>query len=210
MIPALFLVLGCAGVLDLSRATPLAPGEMRFQAGTAAGAWELSAVYPGVRFAAGVHAGVSPGLEVGGGVGAVVLPGSVPLFEPDGCLEAKVRLGKESESRWHAALNPRFRMAYGNAIWWPAILEVPLLLGLDVGSGQVVLAPRAGLVIESAEAPRFTPQLGASLGWALPLSEDLEILPGVGIDWSVRYEDAAASAGLITVAAGMNFVVAIE
>lgn len=209
LLPFLF---GCAGVLDLSRATPLAPGEVRFQAGTAAGGVEMSSLTAGFRFAAGVHAGVSPGLEVGGGLGAVVLTGPIPFGFSDASIDAKVRLGKEMDSRLHLALNPRVRIGYASPSWSPLSVDLPLLIGLDAGPGQLIAAPRAGLLIAVGELPQERPQFGMSLGWVLPVSEDLELLPAFGVDWTANNDpdETGLDAGVVSVAAGISFIVVIE
>lgn len=172
----------------------------------------MSALYSGVRFAAGVHAGVSPGVELGGGVGALISPGVVPIFVSDASVDAKFRIGEVPDSRLHLALNPRLRVADWNEAWFPMIVELPLLVGYDVGSSQVVLVPRVGLFVDFVEGTRATPQVGVTLGWVLPVSEDLELLPGVGVDWTASRDETAAGAkaGEVTVAGGISFIVVIE
>ncbi|MSQ00644.1 MAG: hypothetical protein EXR71_01980 [Myxococcales bacterium] len=207
-----FLFLGCAGVLELGRATPLAPGEVRFAAGAAAGGVPTSTVSAGARFAAALHAGVAPGVEVGGGLAAAVALSALPLGFTDAAIDAKLRLGKETDSRVHVALNPRLRIGYAGASWSPRSAELPLLIGLDVGRGQLVAAPRAGLLVGLGEQPGVLPQSGMSLGWAVPVSDDLELLPAIGADWTRNHDETATGldAGTTTFAGGISFVVVNE
>ena len=67
------LFLGCVGALDLSRATPLAPGQLAIQAGGGAvmslpdASGTVSTTVVGG--AVGVDGGVARGLELGGEAG---------------------------------------------------------------------------------------------------------------------------------------------
>lgn len=166
------LLSGCAGVLDLGRATPLAPGDVQFTAaGSVSGLPGSPSVLPA--FGAGVHAGVAPRLELGG----TVVAHSYGLA---GDLDAKVALTPVERHGFHLALGPRVGVSsvvlgeLSSSL--VARAELPVLLGWDLGRSQVVLAPTVGVV----GGERWALQLGASAGVAIPVGR-VELQPTLGV-----------------------------
>ena len=200
---------GCAGVLDMGRATPLQPGQARFAAGVALGVGapssEDSTVSgPAGRVAASAHVGVVPGVELGGGVGMGVATGLFAV--PDVMVDAKVRLGAPEAGRFHKSLNPRVRWGLSGST---PIFEVdlPLLLGWDVGRGQVVFGPHVG-ALGRLDDVDVRVQAGLRAGWVTAAGPHLEIAPAVALDWLGSFESPTGSG--VAVSAGVNFIVALE
>lgn len=207
MIGLLLSFFGCAGVLDLSRAEPLAPGEARFQVGSSLGLSGLNQGL-GARVAASAHGGVTPMVELGGGLGATVVPGAMV---PDASFDTKLRLGRNARGPFHAALNPRIRGTLINERAGVVEGQLPLLLGWDLRASQFVLAPRVGVLFKTDEVPP-NPEAGLDMGWFVPLTEDLELAPAIGVTWIGGPPEAGQvlGEGVWSVAAGASFVVRLE
>ncbi len=175
-----FLLTGCIGALDLSRATPLAPGELAIQAGGGvvlpipAEGGDLTPYFGG---AASVHGGVVRGLELGGEVGLVSVGSGLDGPLEYGGIHAKIGLVNPDQGAVHVSLDPHLR-AFGGASSGSggASVDLPVLIGLDVGRSQLVLAPRVGLYLQREE-PWVTAGLAAA--WSVPMGDRLELLPGV-------------------------------
>lgn len=156
----LLSLFGCAGVVDLGRATPLAPGQVQFSTGAAVTGVPSSAnVTPVV--GAGVHGGVAENLELGGDV-------SLHLYGLGGAVDAKIGLTPRERRGFHLALDPRVRLTglrLGDS--WPLgvawSLELPVLLGWDLGRSQYVLAPAAGVSVGSTPQPYFAVATGVAI-----------------------------------------------
>lgn len=211
MILALLALLGCAGVLDIGRATPLGPGKAEFRAGTALGV-APGHPYTNVRFAGGLHVGVAPGLELGGGVGAGLPVNTLPLAVSDVSVDAKLRLGPSGDAPVRVALNPRVRLGGFTTVWSPLTVELPVLVGFDIAGAELVAAPRAALVMSVSELPSVSPSLGFTAGCVIPAGPQLELVPAVGVEW-LGGEAAGGSGGgegAIGFAAGLSFLLPIE
>lgn len=206
-----FLLTGCVGALDLSRATPLAPGELAIQAGggvvlpVPAEGGELTPYFGG---AASVHGGVVRGLELGGEAGLFSTgSGLVGPVEYVG-VHAKIGLtDPDSGGPLHLSLDPHLRGFGSPTSFGDLGVDVPLLLGLDVGRSQLVLAPRVGLY-----GPPSGPVVtgGVSAAWSQPFGERVELLTGVSTSFFLRTDGSGFSASNVFPGASLGVRVRLD
>jgi hypothetical protein len=136
----MILVSGCAGVLDLGRATPLAPGEAEAHAGAAVivAGDNSPPLYPSAGF--GVRAGLVPRVDVGASIAVASLAARAGV-------DAKFALTDPYLHGAHLAVVPKIGVG---AVNLPDYAPLPdarlgLLLGLDIAErAQFVLAPDVG------------------------------------------------------------------
>lgn len=187
------LLSACAPAIDFGRATTLDVGEVRYAAG-AEGSLLLGDLRPDqtmplpwANVTAGVKAGVADGIEVGGRGWAFGWPG---LFTTFGlAADGKVQVHRSRfrgdpnvatglSLAWHSP-------ALGNQPWTVLNATVPVLVGFDVGRGQIVLSPRAAgyFATSYGQRPIWTGAVGGGLAWFLPIG-DAEIVPEIVWMWS--------------------------
>jgi hypothetical protein len=191
---------GCAGVLDLGRATTLRPGEVQVGGGLAAvggasdgvaGDASLSDAY--LIAGAGVRGGVAPRVEVGGDV---QLSGYPFGTHTAGSLDVKLELSTPGTGGWHLAVDPRVRVAAfrlgGGADGEPAFYgELSVIVGVDVGPHQLLAVPVVGMWSPFERGLYAALTLGASIR-----AGPIECIPGLTASRSIASEGFGLSAGL--------------
>ncbi|HNC95437.1 MAG TPA: hypothetical protein PKW90_04890 [Myxococcota bacterium] len=189
----IFLLLACASSLDLGRATPLEPGEGMFSSGGGLSAFTPAlsargnAGLPWFQAAAGYHRGVAPGLEIGGRGWIFGLPNWFSTV--GGALDSKILLHRSGEGYDpHLSLAPNLlyhRPALGGAPWHILSLQLPLLVGWDLGPSQLVFSPRvAGWYATSyGQAPIWTASAGFGLALHIPVRK-VELRPELSWSWA--------------------------
>jgi hypothetical protein len=105
-------------------------------------------------------------------------------------------LGAEADARFALLRAPSmksgvdltFAPAVGVSViqgWLPHV-QLPLLLGVNLGGSQLVLGPRVGLL-------GLAPFIGTSLGWAIPLGGSFRVMPELTLVQPITSEPAGLS-----------------
>ncbi len=189
----IFLFLACASSLDLGRATPLAVGEGQFSSGgnlsgfspaiSPSGSFTL----PWIQISGGYHRGIAPGIEIGGRGWLFGLPSWFTTF--GAAFDSKFLLhGSKEGYDPHLSLAPSVlyhRPALGGAPWQVLSLQLPLLIGWDLGPSQLVFSPRmAGWYATSyGQTPIWTASAGLGIGLHIPVRK-VELRPEISWSWA--------------------------
>lgn len=166
MIAGAFLAVGCAAVLDLDRATPLPPGELRTQVGVGVvGVHEQAS--PIATF--GVRTGVAQRMDMGASAW-------VGLDISGLVVDATFGIATPEASPLRISVAPRVGAVGVVGVVLPGA-ELATFVALDTGRGaQLAVSPAVGAILGPAD-PSAT--LSLRLGWVLP-SRKWRIVPGVG------------------------------
>lgn len=187
----LVMMTGCASQSGLGRASTLAPG--RAQLSPLAELSFVSARFeanqpstaPWVLLGLGYRRGVTEKLELGVRAWGFGWP---QYFTTVGLgFDAKVQVFQASG--WHVAVAPSGRyhvIALGNAPWHVFGLELPLLIGKDLGPHQLVFGVKlADFLLTGAGTNAINSVwAGAHVGVAFKLTRSIEFMPEVGVLWS--------------------------
>lgn len=180
---------GCATSLDLGRATTLAPGQDRFSASvqstltTPALTPESDTNIPWIQAGAGWHRGVADGVEAGARVWGMGWPA---WFTTVGvAADGKVQLGRGAVDVAWAPTLLYYRPSLGGAPWHIGSAQSALLIGVNLGRHQLIVAPRAaGWVWGSyGQTLQWAGSAGLGVGVAIDVGA-VELTPELAWSWS--------------------------
>ena len=211
----LLVLAGCATSMDLGRATTLDPGEARWSGGLAYStisprlSSETDYTTPWIQLEAGYHRGLGDRWEAGGRAWGMGWP---TLFTTVGlAIDGKYQVHRGAVDLALAASAIYYRPALGGAPWHVGGVQLPLLVGFDMGPHQLVLSPRVGAWAWGAYGQTAQSTWSAGLGVAMAFDLGaVELTPEYAWSWSpVSFNGEVIDAGKLGVS-GSEIAVAIS
>jgi len=156
---------------------------------------------------AGVRRGVTDRVEVGAKLTTLPLGRRVTTAALEG--EVKVQLRRRPDSRLEIAVGPAAAFRYvssSGASMQVTYATLPLLIGVDVGRHQIVVAPEAGVQLwtSAGSSPIWVPMTGLSLGFVWHIGQRFTLVPevaayrsSVSIDYSRGSQMIHAGVGIL-------------
>jgi hypothetical protein len=174
---------GCTAMSTIKTATTVPPGQTQVVGAIEAngGAPLELPVKPLLpELAIGLRRGLTDRVEVGGKLTTLPLGRAVTTAGLEG--HVKVQLRRVPWSRFKLAVGPAagFRwIASSGAAMQVTYATVPLLVGIDVGRHQIVVAPEAGLQLWTSAGSNevWAPMLGLSLGFVWRIGQRFALVP---------------------------------
>jgi hypothetical protein len=188
---AALLATSCATQSGLGRATTLAPGVSQF---TPAVEFSLVSVKneasqattaPWMLLGVGFHRGITERIELGARAWGFGWPNY--LTTAGICFDSKFQVYKGA--RWHVALAPSLKyhaVTLAAAPWHIFGLEIPVLLGLNLGKHQLVAGVRVTdtFLTGVGTNPINAAWVGAHMAVSFRLPKAVELMPELGILYS--------------------------
>jgi hypothetical protein len=174
---------GCTAMSTIKTATTVPPGQNQVIGAIEAngGAPLELPVKPLLpELVIGLRRGLTERVEVGGKLTTLPLGRAVTTAGVEG--QVKVQLRRVPWSRFKLAIGPAagFRwIGSSGAAMQVTYLSVPLLMGIDVGRHQIVVAPEAGVQLWTSAGSDevWAPMMGLSLGFVWRIGQRFALVP---------------------------------
>ena len=194
---------GCASYSNMGLARTLDKGRFQIAAAPAAvrnvgnysGAQNDALQWQGdlaARFGITDHTELGLKLWLGGGV----IDSKFSLLRSDG------------NSGVDVAIDPGVGIRFGSTVPWVGIVQLPVLIGINFGGSQLVLAPK--LVDEISlgrQQTGHTLLVGSSVGYALKLGEGFRIMPEVTVMYPTLVNTGFSGASSVIVQGGIGLLI---